>query len=111
MNVSTIQAGFGLLKLEPSAIAAHTGCRLGKWYYEGEGRECFSKLPGYRELEAPHIEVHKHGIAAIQARLAQDENGLLQHVAAMESNSLEVIACLDRMAVAAVSNPAILCAR
>ena len=102
---------FGLIDLDPANIAGHTGCRLGKWYYEGEGRECFSKLNGYRELEAPHIEVHKHGIAAVQARLNRDQSGLLHHVEAMERGSFEVISCLDRMAASAGSDPSLLCAR
>lgn len=100
---------FGLIQLDPANIAGHTGCRLGKWYYEGEGRECFSKLPGYRELEAPHIEVHKHGIAAVQARLNNDQSGLLNHVEAMERGSFEVMACLDRMASSASDDPSLLC--
>ncbi len=35
---------FGMLDLRSGDLATHTACRLGKWYYEGEGRECFSKL-------------------------------------------------------------------
>jgi len=56
---------FGLIDLQAGQVASHTACRLGKWYYEGEGRESFSRLTGYREIEAPHIEVHKMGIAAL----------------------------------------------
>jgi hypothetical protein len=46
-------AVFGMLDLKAGDVATHTGCRLGKWYYEGEGQACFSKLPGYREIEPP----------------------------------------------------------
>lgn len=92
---------FGLLDLEPSGIASHTGCRLGKWYYEGEGRESFSQLAGYRELEAPHIEVHKHGIAAVQAKQNGRVQEMLEHIEAMERGSFTVISCLDRMAESA----------
>lgn len=100
---------FGILDLKPSSIAPHTGCRLGTWYYEGEGRECFSKLDGYKELEGPHIEVHRFGIAAMEAKLNGDMPSMLRHVQAMEQGSFQVIACLDRMAEAAVSQPALLC--
>lgn len=100
---------FGLIDLPPSSIAPHTGCRLGKWYYEGEGRACFSKLGGYKELEPPHIEVHKHGIAAMQAKLEGNHAAMLEHVEAMERSSLAVMNSLDRMAESAMHDPALLC--
>lgn len=34
-------------------------CRLGKWYYEGEGYEKFRVTNAYASLELPHAEVHK----------------------------------------------------
>lgn len=100
---------FGLSDVTPANIASHTACRLGKWYYEGEGRECFSQLSGYKELEAPHVEVHQNGVAAAEAKIRGDMEGMLRNVEAMESASLQVIACLDRMAETANSNPSLLC--
>ena len=58
---------FGMIDLKPGDVASHTACRLGKWYYEGEGQVCFSRLAGYREIEPPHIRVHNAGIAALEA--------------------------------------------
>ncbi|MEJ2394202.1 MAG: methyl-accepting chemotaxis protein [Candidatus Thiodiazotropha sp.] len=43
----------------------HHNCRLGKWYYEGDGRETFGDLNAFRELEEPHGEVHAAGHAAL----------------------------------------------
>ena len=100
---------FGLIGLAPADVAAHTACRLGKWYYEGEGRACFSRLGGYRELEAPHIEVHQAGIAALTARDQGDVVQMLRHVEVMEAASARVVACLDRMAASAQDDPALLC--
>lgn len=100
---------FGLLELHPSNIASHTTCRLGTWYYEGEGRECFSKLAGYRELEAPHINVHKYGIAAMEAKLRNDMPEMLRNVEAMETNSFQVIACLERMSETGANEPTLMC--
>ncbi|MBS1189765.1 MAG: methyl-accepting chemotaxis sensory transducer [Rhodocyclaceae bacterium] len=100
---------FGLDPLRPEEVAAHTACRLGKWYYEGEGRDCFSKLPGYRELEAPHVDVHKCGIAALEAKLRGDIDTMLRHVGAMENASVSVVGCLERMAEAGMEQPAVLC--
>lgn len=100
---------FGLENVQANQVALHTGCRLGKWYYEGEGKECFSRLPGYREIEPPHIEVHQKGIAALEAKRCGDMPTMLKHVQAMESASLLVIDNLQLMAESARNNPALLC--
>jgi len=36
----------------------HHNCRLGKWYYEGDGKKHFSDTHAFHELEAPHAKVH-----------------------------------------------------
>jgi hypothetical protein len=90
-------------------FASHTGCRLGKWYYEGEGRKCFSQLPGYRQVEAPHIEVHRRGMAAVDAFWRGDFDGALGEVAAMETASLGVLRELERMAAGGTANVLALC--
>lgn len=100
---------FGLEQVNPDQVASHTTCRLGKWYYEGEGRECFSRLDGYREIEAPHIDVHRYGIEALRARLAGDNGQMLRHVEAMEQASFKVLDNLQRMADVADDDPAVLC--
>jgi len=89
---------FGLEELHTHDVPHHTECRLGKWYFEGEGRDTFSKLPAYRELDAPHAAVHDMGIAAIDARDRGDMAEMLKHVEAMERASVRVIDSLDRMA-------------
>jgi hypothetical protein len=100
---------FELEQVDPLQVASHTTCRLGKWYYEGEGRECFSRLDGYREIEAPHIEVHRLGIEALKSHLAGDHVAMLRYVEGMEKASFQVLENLQRMADGAMSNPAVLC--
>ena len=100
---------FGLLDLVPEQVASHTTCRLGKWYYEGEGRDCFSRLGGYKEIEPPHIEVHRDGIEALKAKRAGEFSTMLRHVASMERASMKVLENLQKMADGAVDNPDILC--
>jgi hypothetical protein len=90
-------------------FAAHTGCRLGKWYYEGEGRECFSKLPGYADMEMPHRRFHDAGLAALGAFQAHDMELCFSRIGDMESESHGVLACLERMAASAEGNNALLC--
>ena len=37
---------------------SHHNCRLGKWYYEGDGKASYSQLPAYKKLEKWHAQVH-----------------------------------------------------
>jgi methyl-accepting chemotaxis protein len=36
----------------------HHNCRLGKWYYNGDGQKSFSSLSSFRSLEEDHAKVH-----------------------------------------------------
>jgi methyl-accepting chemotaxis protein len=47
-----------LTKEEQFAFVDSHNCRLGKWYYEGEGANFFSKTSSYKNLEMPHAHVH-----------------------------------------------------
>ena len=93
----------------PDDFASHTGCRLGKWYYDGDGKACFSRLPGYTAVEPPHMRVHAHGRAAVQAYRNGDLDGGLTELGAMESASMEVLQHLETMANAGEKDPGILC--
>ena len=100
----------GLSDKSEGDFASHTGCRLGKWYYEGDGKHCFSKLPGYTGVEPPHIEVHHHGVAAVRAfRDGDNENGLAE-LGKMEAASMLVLKNLETMAASGGNDPSILCA-
>ena len=90
-------------------FSSHSACRLGKWYYEGEGKTCFSALDGYKAMEAPHVAVHRHGREAVVRRLAGDTLKSVEEVARMEAASREVLACLERMATHGQNSPAVLC--
>jgi len=45
-------------KKEQFKFVDHHNCRLGKWYYEGDGNQNFSNTSHYSELETPHATVH-----------------------------------------------------
>ena len=100
---------FGLEDVRPEQMASHTACRLGKWYYEGEGKSCCGKLPGYREIEAPHIEVHRMGILALDARRRGDMDEMLRSVSAMERASGQVVDQLQQMAGSAMEQSILRC--
>jgi hypothetical protein len=93
----------------PDDFASHTACRLGKWYYDGDGKACFSNLPGYAAVEPPHMRVHAHGKAAVQAfRSGRQADGLAA-LGEMEKASMEVLNHLETMASSGEHNPGILC--
>ena len=95
------QAASGESGRTPDSFAGHCDCRLGKWYYEGEGRRCHSHLPGFRELEAPHQAFHRVGTDALKQALAGNFDEALRGIAQMEALSLDVISQLDCMSDAA----------
>jgi len=97
----------GLSAKTPSDFASHTACRLGKWYYEGDGKECFSGLPGYREIEHPHEAVHQRGVSAIAHYLSGDFSAGVNDIQQMEQASFKVLEELERLAVSGRSNDAV----
>lgn len=96
---------------QPAELSLHTHCRLGKWYFEGEGVDCFSQLPGYREIAAPHKLVHEQGAKALEAFYAKDNANTLAALSIMEQASTDVINNLEKMVKSAEDNPALICAR
>jgi len=76
----------------------HHHCRLGKWYYEGEGKSYFSSSRYYRDLEAPHEVVHKttHQVFDL-LKGERDYGSLMGSLRVMEEHSMEVFHILDRI--------------
>ncbi|MCP4286764.1 MAG: chemotaxis protein [Gammaproteobacteria bacterium] len=94
------KAFLGLSELSPEEVTSHHHCRLGKWYYEGEGVTCFSRLPGYKEMETPHKEVHEYGKNALEHYHTGNLTEGVAAIAAMERASLQVLKNLEQLALA-----------
>jgi len=74
-------------------------CRLGKWYYEGDGKKSFSKVLSYKDLENPHSGVHnatKHIFDMIK-KSPEDIKEIEKHLMAMEESSKKVFEVLDKI--------------
>ena len=99
----------GLSDKREEDFASHTLCRLGKWYYEGEGKACFARLPGYREIEGPHQLVHRHGVEAVRSFREKNLDRTLDAMKGMEAASLKVLDNLEHMAIAAAEDTSVLC--
>ena len=93
----------GISDKKPEDFTSNKTCRLGRWYYEGDGKEYCSKLDGYSSLDAPHQQVHQNGREAVAKYYDGDFAAVSAHLARMEEASMQVLGCLSRMADAGLS--------
>jgi len=86
-------------KEESFKFVDHKNCRLGKWYYEGEGKENFSKTSHYKKLESPHAIVHNgtHKVFDLIKEENTNVDALSKAFNEMESGSEEVFSTLDEI--------------
>ena len=86
----------GRITLNPEELANHQTCRLGKWYYSDKA-EAYRSNPSFREIEAYHIDVHKHGIEAARKYKNNDLAGALHEIEQVGKASTHVLEHLDRL--------------
>ncbi len=95
-----INTYLSILKKEPVfKFVDYHNCRLGKWYYEGEGKRNFSHVHSYQDLEGPHAVVH-NGTKTILEDLEQgkfDLDVFVKSIEEMEKGSEGVFEFLDRI--------------
>ena len=84
-------------------------CRLGRWYYEGEGHECYSKLPGYKEVEPVHNEMHALGRKVLEYHQAGDRDKAVETLLRLEDVSFKLQSALEKLASNGENSPDILC--
>ena len=76
-------------------------CRLGKWYYEGDGNSSFSSTTSFKKLEKPHSIVHnatKHVFELLEATDGvHDMPAIAAALSEMEGGSDGVFAVLDQI--------------
>jgi len=87
----------GRVTLKADELADHRCCRLGRWYYS-DASTPLRRRAEFVALEKPHEQVHSHGKEAARRFAAQDLNGALQEIAAVETASREVLRLLDALA-------------
>jgi len=77
----------------------HHNCRLGKWYYEGDGQENFSNISSFKSLETPHSLVHT-ATQKVFDNIAQEDlnnENIMQALQEMERASQNIFLTLDRI--------------
>lgn len=79
----------------------HSECRLGKWYFEGEGKKFFASTQGYKNLdnyhEAVHTEANLLASALIDDTKSCHRNFIEEKVQAVENASRGVVGSLNEM--------------
>ncbi|MFK5983875.1 MAG: methyl-accepting chemotaxis protein [Pseudomonadota bacterium] len=81
----------------------HKNCRLGKWFYEGTGKQLFSNTQGYKAMESYHEGVHSNVHKAI-SEFDKDwlhnhviRSQLIEYVNQFEQASKMVMDYIDKM--------------
>ena len=94
----------GIQSAEAEAVSVdHRNCRMGKWYYEGQGAEVFSRLPSYARMEDPHARVHgqiqeaMHLLGQPWEKDAELQKRIIGHFEGAERASEDVIRIIDQM--------------
>ena len=78
-------------------------CRLGQWYYHGEGAQCFGHTAGFRALESPHLRIHEAVQQAVALREVdwvkqpQAKAQIVEAMARAEKQSYQLLSHLDAM--------------
>ena len=88
----------GVSDKKPEDFSSHTACRLGKWYFEGDGKQNYSNLQPYRDMDVPHKNVHIAGRTAVENYYKGEFNSALSSISDMEKGSAQVLGCLERLA-------------
>lgn len=102
LQLSLAQQKITLLEDEltqQKSLLAEAQCRLGKWYYEGEGKQ-HAGLDGYRDMEAPHLKLHEHVRTAISQFRQSNTVGMIDAVNKMEQTGDQVLDTLERISAA-----------
>lgn len=85
-----------------SEFSDHHGCRLGKWYDSGEGKERFVHLPSYKHMEQPHASVHSivlHNMKYIEKEDVSiyHKEEILSSFQEMEDHSQNLFSIMDAL--------------
>lgn len=78
-------------------VADHHQCRLGQWYYEGDGARYFKDLPSFTKLRDPHVGVHQGGLGALEKMQAGTLADSVEALKSMEQMSDATLRLLDQL--------------
>lgn len=96
-KLEVYQVMLGMSDKSIDDFADHTMCRLGKWYYQGEGAAKYSTATSFKNIEKPHAQVHSNGLDALQSHCDGDFEQVRKSLTLMEKASVEVINLLTTL--------------
>ena len=106
-HIIYMQNGYILLNGNTEAQEAvdvnHENCRLGKWYYEGDGAKIFSNTRSFKALESYHKNVHNYVQEAVIDNFEYGDNPtqynktILNNMSNAENASKNVLEAINAM--------------
>ncbi len=87
----------GLSKKSIDDFSDHRLCRLGQWYYQGEGHQLYRDITAFKNLQNPHKEVHQHGVESIRFHQNGDQVEAIESLDKMENASNKVMDLLTHL--------------
>jgi methyl-accepting chemotaxis protein len=85
-----------------TSFSDHHNCRLGKWYENGAGKERFSHLKSFKEIEIPHSTVHNKVHENLLFVEHEDltiyhKEAIINNFQLMENASLHLFSMMDNL--------------
>jgi len=96
-KLEVYQVILGVSEKSTDNFANHRNCRLGDWYFTGEGSEKYSAYSAFKRLDKPHAQVHDYGLSALKAMKNGDMAQAVKDLSIMESSSVEVVNLLTSL--------------
>jgi methyl-accepting chemotaxis protein len=82
-------------------FVSDTECRLGKWYFDGIGKDKFGKCQSFSKMKEPHKKVHeniKKAVHCVQSGTCTKESqNVMTYFNSAEKASEEVVSILDTL--------------
>jgi len=82
-------------------FSSENECRLGKWYFEGTGKEKFGKCASYSKMSTPHKEVHDNIKKAVncvaKGTCTEESQNVMTYFNDAEKASMKVVDNLNSM--------------
>ena len=97
IKLTVYQILAGLSDRTADALPSETECRLGQWYYQGDGNQQYAGRMDFKAIEEPHRLVHVYAIEAVQAHHDSRPEDALKALEGMEANNLDVMSRLRRL--------------
>jgi predicted nucleic acid-binding Zn-ribbon protein len=96
-KLEVYQVMLGVSTKDVADFSNHHNCRLGQWYFNGEGSQKHTSHSAFKQLDAPHAQVHNYGLNALKAIKSGDMAQAVKDLSVMESASIDVINLLTSL--------------